>query len=133
MVPGAEPAYARPVASKWCPKCGAEYREGFSECADCGVALVDEAPAPKAKPEHHRELRIEGPFTPDDDTVELLRTNPLEAEVVAARLQSEGIPAAVFDDDPYGAGPFPTRTQGVRVMVRRGDLALATALTADSH
>jgi hypothetical protein len=30
----------------WCPQCGAEYRPGFQECADCGVALVDEQPAP---------------------------------------------------------------------------------------
>jgi hypothetical protein len=121
------------VASKWCPQCGAEYREGFSECADCGVALANQPPAAKAKPEHHREPRVGGPFSPDDDTVELLRTNPLEAEVIAARLQSEGIPVAVFDDDPYGNGPFPALTQGVRVMVRRGDLAVAAALTADTH
>jgi hypothetical protein len=24
----------------FCPKCKAEYREGFTECADCNVALV---------------------------------------------------------------------------------------------
>ena len=29
----------------WCPECGAEYRQGFSECADCRAALVDEPPA----------------------------------------------------------------------------------------
>lgn len=26
----------------WCPKCKAEYREGFTECAACHVALVAE-------------------------------------------------------------------------------------------
>ncbi len=26
----------------WCPKCGAEYREGFTECADCHIPLVEE-------------------------------------------------------------------------------------------
>jgi hypothetical protein len=26
-----------------CPKCRAEYRRGFTECADCGVALVEPA------------------------------------------------------------------------------------------
>lgn len=25
----------------WCPKCNAEYQDGFTECSDCGVALVD--------------------------------------------------------------------------------------------
>lgn len=28
----------------WCPKCKTEYRDGFEECADCKVALVDELP-----------------------------------------------------------------------------------------
>ena len=29
----------------FCPTCGAEYREGFVKCADCGVALVNEPPS----------------------------------------------------------------------------------------
>ena len=29
----------------WCPKCKNEYQEGFTVCADCGTALVDELPA----------------------------------------------------------------------------------------
>lgn len=32
----------------YCPECGGEYREGFLECADCGVALVAEPPVPPA-------------------------------------------------------------------------------------
>lgn len=28
----------------FCPECGAEYREGFTECADCLVKLVAELP-----------------------------------------------------------------------------------------
>jgi len=34
----------------YCPQCGGEYRDGFFKCADCGVALVDEPPAPAAEP-----------------------------------------------------------------------------------
>ena len=29
----------------YCPKCRVEYREGFTRCADCQVALVAELPA----------------------------------------------------------------------------------------
>lgn len=28
-----------------CPKCGSEYREGFTRCADCEVALVEQVQA----------------------------------------------------------------------------------------
>jgi len=28
----------------YCPKCGAEYREGFLKCADCGADLVSGQP-----------------------------------------------------------------------------------------
>jgi len=40
------------MSSRWCPTCGAEYREGFSTCSDCGVALVDTplAPLPNSPP-----------------------------------------------------------------------------------
>jgi hypothetical protein len=120
------------VPTHWCPSCGAEYREGFSECADCGVALVGTPPEPP-EPRRRERAAVEGPFSPEDDTVELLRTNPLEADVVAARLRSEGIPAVVFDDDPYASGPLGTNIQGVRVMVRRADLEIATALTTEDR
>jgi len=71
-------------------------------------------------------------FSPDDDTVELLCTNAIEAEVIAARLRSEGIPAVVFGGGAYGGGPAVGEGAGVRVMVRRGDLEIATALTTDT-
>jgi hypothetical protein len=28
----------------FCPQCNAEYRSGFTHCADCGVDLVNEPP-----------------------------------------------------------------------------------------
>jgi hypothetical protein len=39
-----------PAATRWCPNCGAEYRPGFTTCADCGVALVEQPPAPEPAP-----------------------------------------------------------------------------------
>jgi predicted ATP-dependent serine protease len=76
--------------SHWCPNCGAEYREGFGRCTDCDVALVETPPTPPHR--HRHEHAVEGAFRPEDDTVELMSTNRLEAEVIVARLQSEGIP-----------------------------------------
>jgi hypothetical protein len=40
--------YQEGPRTRWCPRCGAEYREGFTECADCGVALVSTPPRPHA-------------------------------------------------------------------------------------
>jgi hypothetical protein len=33
-----------------CPECRSGYRDGFSVCADCGVALVEELPPPERAP-----------------------------------------------------------------------------------
>ncbi|MFZ1975877.1 MAG: hypothetical protein WAU89_23750 [Candidatus Acidiferrales bacterium] len=32
----------------FCPNCKAEYRDGFTQCADCGVALVSQVPESEA-------------------------------------------------------------------------------------
>ena len=29
------------AVGKWCPRCGAEYIEGWGDCSNCGVPLVD--------------------------------------------------------------------------------------------
>jgi hypothetical protein len=35
----------------YCPECRGEYREGFLECADCGVPLVESPPEPEEHPD----------------------------------------------------------------------------------
>lgn len=36
---------------RYCPRCGAEYRAEITDCADCGVALVDAPPPLPNEPE----------------------------------------------------------------------------------
>jgi hypothetical protein len=101
-------------------------------CADCGVALVAEAPPPHTK---HRDIaehrNLTGPFLPDDDLVEVATTNAFEAEVVAAQLRGAGVPAAVFGVGTAGLLSAVQLAEGSRVMVRRADLDAAETLVAD--
>jgi hypothetical protein len=39
----------------FCPECRVEYREGFTECADCKVSLVEELPPLASPPEREPE------------------------------------------------------------------------------
>lgn len=57
--------------------------------------------------------------------VELTRVQPFEAEVIAARLRSSGIPATVGADSVYPSVAF---ADGVPVFVSAEDAPLAQAL-----
>jgi hypothetical protein len=61
----------------------------------------------------------------EDRVVELTRVQPIEAEVIAARLRASGIPATVGADSIY---PSVTVADGVPVFVPAEDAALAEAL-----
>jgi len=113
------------MSTKWCPKCHAEYREGFVVCGGCGVALVDSLP-PRTARQSTGEQAPTAPFLPGDDVVELATLAIVEAELVAAQLRVAGIPAAVFGT---GAAIY-TGVQRARLMVRGSDLVEAEQFVA---
>lgn len=70
----------------YCPQCGVEYREGFTECSDCHVPL--EAGSP---PDPNAE------FDPKLDVVVVLETNDrIQAALAKGVLEEAGIPFFVL-------------------------------------
>lgn len=83
----------------YCLRCGVEYREGFTECADCHVPLLAGTPPAEADP-----------FDPSLDLVVVLETsNQIQLAMVKGLLEDAGIPffvlgqiaTLVTDVDPF--------------------------------
>jgi hypothetical protein len=68
-----------------CPKCGFEYREGFDECADCGVKLVD-----STGNDTGNEPKPAGEFPAEAFLCEA--QNPIEASIIESILDEYNIP-----------------------------------------
>jgi len=84
------------VRVPWCPECGAEYREGFTECSECRVALTNEPPASARPPE-----------PPGPPWVEVASyTTVEEATLAQGLLNEQAIPAEVVDRHVV-LSPFP--------------------------
>lgn len=92
------------MAFLYCPECGAEYLPGVLKCADCGVPLVRELPAPRPRDgsvdgsaRHDESARQDGSDGPDGEVayVDLVRVYDgfsLERYLVArSLLESAGI------------------------------------------
>ena len=85
----------------YCPQCRVEYRDGFTECSDCQVALLA-GTAPVEQPAH--------PFDPSLGLVVVLETNNgIQLAMVKGLLEDAGIPffvlgqitTLVSDVDPF--------------------------------
>lgn len=71
-----------------CPQCRTEYRDGFTECADCHVPLVSGAP-PDSSTEGHAVSLVTVFETSD----------PFAADLAKGSLQDAGIRFVVGGDD----------------------------------
>lgn len=104
----------------FCPSCGAEYREGFTECWNCGVALTDRPPPEPAEILH------------DDDSkyVEVYRAaGAFEGGFIKSVLEGSGIACLLSGSTGGGAYPVTVGSLGVvRVLVKEDDAAEAKRL-----
>jgi hypothetical protein len=89
----------------FCPVCGEEYREGFSECSECNVPLVARLPLPES---------CEPTADEDLNWVTVLYTGDLSLVSIArSLLDGEGI--------PYLASGEALAEASVRLQVRKED------------
>jgi len=73
--------------SMYCPQCGVQYREGFTECSDCGVPLAAGTP-PTETPV---------PFEPRLGLAVVLETNDMiQLGMAKGLLEDAGIPFFVL-------------------------------------
>jgi hypothetical protein len=102
----------------FCPKCGAEYREGFTQCADCGVPLVWDEPV---KAGDQGEAFVE--------YVEILRTfNPADLAIIRSLLTDAGIDYFVKDEHLALVRPL---VEPPAVMVSRDQVQEAVDIIKD--
>ena len=88
----------------FCPKCRAEYREGFHVCTDCNVDLVDELPT-EEKPEYIDYGEMMGTY------------NPADVALIKSILDAEGI-TYYFNAEHFMCSPL---AEPVRLMVKRDE------------
>ena len=73
-----------------CPKCKAEYRNGFSHCSDCDVDLVDHLP---------QQPVLENQPDSDEMVVVFVAPDLAEVSMVESLLKGGGIDSMVVDEN----------------------------------
>jgi hypothetical protein len=76
-----------------CPQCLTEYRDGFTECADCRVPLAPGLPPGPEEEAHNVEL-----------VTVLETTDPFVANLAKATLEDNGMEYVLAGDDPDERG-----------------------------
>jgi hypothetical protein len=100
----------------FCPKCRAEFREEFTQCDECGVDLVREAPPePELAYDEFREV--------------LSLYDPEDIAMVKSLLDSQGIKYYLHGEEFHRL--FASTVGSTKLMVQKDDVKKAVALLKD--
>lgn len=104
----------------YCPACRADYAPGIERCHDCEVALEEAAP----------EIPAALPDLPPEPMVTIASFNtPLQANILASRLEADGIECFLADAETIGVhGLLAGAVGGVKIQVRESDGTRAAAI-----
>jgi hypothetical protein len=110
----------------FCPKCGYEYRQGFTECPDCNVNLVHEPPE-DAQGEEEFEA---GPGRMHyADFVEVMETPDYAfISFVRSLLDAEGLDTYLLGEHVSSVYPM---SLGMKLMVRNDHAEEAMRIISD--
>ncbi len=102
----------------FCPKCKAEYRQGFHTCSDCHIGLVGRLPL-ELKPVEPRR-KTEPQSKPEFiDYTEILRTyNPADIALIKSLLDAENITYYFNNEHFTYAYPW---VEPARLMVKKDE------------
>jgi hypothetical protein len=106
----------------YCPKCSAEYREGFTECASCGVSLVNELP-PEAEPDYIKFITV---YEGGDPGFIAFAKSILDSEGIKYFFKGEGV-QELFAGGRLGAG-FNPLVGPIEIQVDENDAEYAREL-----
>lgn len=99
----------------YCPKCKAEYREGFSKCSECDIELVKELPIDSVE---------------DDNLLVDISVALQQSDIgfIKSILDAENITYKIFDESSGNLFPVPDTN---RLMVAKKDQQIAMELLKD--
>jgi len=90
----------------YCPKCKAEYRDGFIECADCHVPLVAGLPSEK------QELMYDDPVPEFVDLEEVMTSFDIGEIAMARSLLDDHRISHLVQNENFGSFVFKLKVWG---------------------
>ena len=110
---------------RYCKECGDEFQDWVQECPDCHIPLI-KGPKPEVeKRKDYDDITTMGRHTANYDELVTIATfsYPVQAHILMAKLESEGVPAIIVDE--HMSTLYFVYPKEVRVQVRESDVAKA--------